>query len=156
MLLISSLLFTAVLTPGYIAVPDSVLHKVNPEEKLNLNTVGWSVKMLLSCSQRVEGLMVERPILYQACKQLRQLNRVQIWGQCCLYVSTIFSSAAGIRLVGISGGAAEACGGGSGAACGAEFIAGSAVLGRLAGGASAVFPVVCLGLTVVDLCAVQI
>lgn len=63
MLLISSLLFTAVLTPGYIAVPDSVLHKVNPEEKLNLNTVGWSVKMLLSCSQRVEGLMVERRIL---------------------------------------------------------------------------------------------
>ena len=91
----------------YWRAPVSVLRRIKPKEKFTLNTVGWSAKMRFSCSRRLEGLMVDRRKLYQSCSLFLRLNRVRIWGQCCLYVSAIFCSVAGTRLAGISTGSAS-------------------------------------------------
>ena len=88
----------------YCKPPVSVLRRINPNEKLILNTVGWSAKMRLNCSRRLDGLIVDRRKLYQSWNLLWRLKRVRIWGQCCLYVSAIFCSVAGTRLAGISTG----------------------------------------------------
>ena len=88
----------------YWRAADSVLFRIKPKAKLTLNTVGWSAKMLFSCSRRLAGLMMDKRKLYQSCRRLCWLKRVRICNQCCHYFLVIFPSLLGTRLAGIKTG----------------------------------------------------
>ena len=86
----------------YWRAPVSVLRRIKPNDKLTLKTVVWSAKMRLSCSRRLAGLIVDRQKLFQSSSRFWRLNLVRICGQCCRYISAMFSLLLGTRFEGIS------------------------------------------------------
>ena len=90
----------------YCRAPVSVLCLIKSKEKLIVKTVGWLVKIRLSCARRLAGLMAERWKWYQSWSLLWRLNRVRICGQCCCYVWATSSSELETRFEGIRTGSA--------------------------------------------------